>query len=288
MKRRSFLNAAAVVAGCASVPRADAASPPTEPEFQLGCVTYNLLRNMDLERLLQTLEATGIAAVELRTGHRHGVEPSLRPAERAQVRERFQRCSVGLLSYGTDCEFQSKDSFERQRQVDRARSFVDLARDTGALGVKVRPNGLPEGVPYATTLRNIAGGLRALGDYGASQGIEIWMEVHGPRTSEPEIAGEILALASHKNVGACWNSNPSDVKDGSVARSLDLLGPYVRNVHINELYSPYPWSEFFRLLRESGYRRYTLAEVPESAEPERFLRYYKALWQQLTRATKAI
>ena len=34
-------------------------------------------------------------------------------------------------------------------------------------------------------------------------------------------------------------------------------------------------------MRESGYQRYTLAEVGESKEPERFLRYYKALWQQL-------
>ncbi len=250
-------------------------------EFQLGCVTYNLLRNMDLEKLIQVLEPAGIAAVELRTGHRHGVEPSLGPAERAQVRERFQRSSVRLLSYGTDCEFQSNDGADRRRQADRARSFVDLASDTGALGVKVRPNGLPDGVPVATTIRNIAAGLREVGDYAATKGVEVWMEVHGPKTSEPEIAGEILALARHPNVGACWNSNPSDVRDGSVKWSMELLRPYVRNVHINELYSAYPWSELFRLLRESGYRRYTLAEVPESPDPKRFLRYYKALWQQL-------
>jgi sugar phosphate isomerase/epimerase len=279
MNRRSFLTAAA--AGCTGAPRKAAAARSSKQEFQLGCVTYNLLRNMDLERLIETLETTGMAAVELRTGHRHGVEPSLRTAEREQVRQRFQRSSVRLLSYGTDCEFHSQDGSERRRQIARAKDFVDLASDTGALGVKVRPNGLPEGVPYATTLRNIAGGLREVADYGASKRVEVWMEVHGPGTSEPEVAGEILALVNHQNAGACWNSNPGDVKDGSVRRGMDLLRPYLRNIHINELYGPYPWSELFRLLKESGYRRYTLAEVPESPEPERFLRYYKALWQQL-------
>ncbi len=239
---------------------------------------------MDLEKLIQTLETAGFAAVELRTGHRHGVEPSLRRDERERVRERFQRSSVRLLSYGTDCEFHSNDSSERRRQIDKARSFVDLAGDTGALGVKVRPNAIPEGVPYAATLRNIAEGLREAGDYGASKGVEIWMEVHGDRTCQPEIAAEILALAGHRNVGACWNSNPEDVKDGSVKKSMGLLRPYLRNVHINDLYSSYPWSELFQLLRESEYRRYTLAEVAESPEPERFLRYYRALWQQLVRA----
>jgi sugar phosphate isomerase/epimerase len=244
-------------------------------------VTYNLLQGMDLETVIQTLEKTGIAAVELRTGHKHNVEPSIGADERARVKERFQKSKVRLLSYGTTCEFQSPDAPVRRAQVELAKSFVDLAHDTGALGVKVRPNGLPEGVAYETTIRNIAGGLREVAEYGASKGIEIWMEVHGRATMEPKTSAEILHTAAHKNVGACWNSNPTDVKDGSVKQSFDLLKPFLRSSHINDLYNGYPWREFFHLLRDSGYQRYTLAEVAESKEPERFLQYYRALWQQL-------
>lgn len=249
--------------------------------FQLGCVTYNLLQGMDLETLIATLEKSGLAAVELRTGHKHGVEPSIGAAQRTAVRERFQKSKVKLLSYGTTCEFQSADAAERRRQIDIGKSFVDLAKDTGAMGVKVRPNGLPNGVPYETTLQNIGGGLRELGEYGQSKGIEIWMEVHGSKTQEPKTSAEILKTANHKNVGACWNSNPTDVVDGSVKQAFGMLGPLIRSCHINDLHSGYPYKEFFRLLRESGYQRYTLAEVAESKEPDRFLLYYKALWQQL-------
>ena len=280
MTRRSFVAGSVPLAGAMSRLRLNAAE--AERSFQLGCVTYNLLKDMDLETVIRTLEATGIAAVELRTGHKHGVEPSLSPAERAKVRERFQRSKVKLLSYGTTCEFQSPDSAERRRQIEIGKSFVDLARDTGAIGVKVRPNGIPDGVPYETTIKNIAAGLRELGEYGQSKSIEIWMEVHGRRTQEPKTAEEILRTAAHKNVGACWNSNPTDVKDGSVKQSFDLLKPFLRSAHINELISSYPWRQFFRLLRESGYNRYTLAEVAESNEPERFLKYYQALWRQLS------
>ena len=63
--------------------------------------------------------------------------------------------------------------------------------------------------------------------------------------------------------------------------SFELLQPYLRSAHINELSSSYPWRGLFKLMRESGYQRYTLAEVAESKEPERFLRYYKALWTEL-------
>lgn len=261
-------------------PQARAAA--TERRFQLGCVTYNLLKDLDVEGIIRTLEGAGYAAVELRTTHKHGVEPSLDAAGRAKIRERFQRSKVRLLSYGTECEFQSPDAAERNRQVEIGKSFVDLARDTGALGVKVRPNGLPQGVPYAAAIANISTGLRTLGEYAQTKGVEIWMEVHGAATSEPKTAAEILSAAAHKNVGACWNSNASDVKDGSVKGSFALLRPYIRNVHITELASAYPWRELFTLLRESGYDRYTLAEVAESKETERFLRYYGALWRELT------
>jgi len=277
MNRRSFLATSAALASATPVP----AAPAPAGKFQLGSVTYNLLQNMDLETLIHTLEVTGFAAVELRTGHKHGVEPSIGPDERVKVKERFQRSKVKLLSYGSTCEFQSPDPAVRARQVEIGKTFVDLARDTGAIAVKVRPNGFPDGVPHETTIRNIGAGIRELAEYGQTKRIEIWMEVHGTGTMEPGVAAEILATAANPNVGACWNSNPTDVKDGSVKQSFELLKRYIRNAHITELYSGYPYRELFRLMREYGYSRYTLAEVAESKEPERFMRYYKALWEQL-------
>ena len=284
MDRRSFFMRSAALAGGAVCGHSSAGvAPVLAGQFQLGCVTYNLLKDMDVETLIKTLEDTGLAAVELRSGHKHGVEPSLGADERRRVRARFEQSKVRLLSFGTACEFHSPDESERRRQIETGKSFVDLARDTGALGVKVRPNGLPKDVPYETTIRNIAGALRELGDYGQSKGVEIWMEVHGPATSEPKVSAEILRTASHQNVGACWNSNKTDVLNGSVKQSFELLKPFIRNVHITDLCNAYPWHELFRLLRESGFNRYTLAEVGEgSKEPARFLRYYRALWQQLS------
>jgi hypothetical protein len=63
-----------------------------------------------------------------------------------------------------------------------------------------------------------------------------------------------------------------------------MLKPYIKNVHINELAGPYPYRELFTLLREAKYERYTLCECQESKEPERFLRWYRALWLELQRA----
>lgn len=251
--------------------------------MQLGAVTYNVLKDWDLDRIIRTLRDLGYAAVELRTGHKHGVEPSLDPAARKAVAARFANSRVRLLSFGTTCEFQSPDPSERRRNIETAKSFIDLAHDTGALAVKVRPNGFPKGASEQETIANIGAALAELGAEGARKGVEIWLEVHGAGTQNPPVAAAIMRAARHENVGLCWNSNPTDVLEGSVKQSFALLSPWIRNCHINELTSAYPWRELFALLRKSGYERYTLCEAAESPEPERFLRWYRTLWTELNR-----
>ncbi|MEX2261647.1 MAG: sugar phosphate isomerase/epimerase family protein [Bryobacteraceae bacterium] len=251
--------------------------------MMLGAVTYNVLKDWDLETVIKNLEAAGFQAVELRTTHKHGVEPSLDREERERVKARFMRSKVRLLSFGSTCEFHSPDAAVRRQHVETCKQFIELAHDTGAWGVKVRPNGLPPEVSPETTIENIASSLRELGAYGQGKGVEIWVEVHGRETSKPPVCAAIMKATRQANVGLCWNSNPNDIVNGSVKQSFDLLRPWIKNVHINELAGPYPYRELFSLLKQSKYDRYTLCEAQASQEPERFLRWYQALWTELNR-----
>ncbi len=252
--------------------------------MHLGCVTYNVLKDMDLETIIRTLETAKFEGVELRTTHKHGVEPSLDKAERKKVAERFAGSKVRLLSYGTTCEFQSPKAEERKKQVEIAKSFIELAHDTGAWAVKVRPNGLPKGVDPDIVYKGIGACLKEIGDFGQGMGVEIWMEVHGGITQIPQNSATIMKYANHKNVGVCWNSNATDVIDGSVKSNFELLRPWLKSCHITELVSGYPYRELFALMRKTNYDRFTLCECGESPQPERFLKYYKALWDELNRA----
>lgn len=252
--------------------------------MMLGAVTYNVLKDWDLETVITKLEEAGFEAVELRTSHKHGVEPSLGEMERAKVRARFEKSKVRLLSYGSTCEFHSADAAVRKQNVETGKTFVDLAHDTGAWGVKVRPNGFPADVAREQTIANIGASLRELGDYAAGKGVEIWVEVHGRDTQVPPVCAAIMRATKHTSVGLCWNSNPTDVVNGSVKQSFEMLRPWIKSCHINELANEkYPWRELFALLQKSNYERYTLMEVAESKEPERFMRNYRALWKELCR-----
>jgi sugar phosphate isomerase/epimerase len=287
--RRSFIArlAAVGVAGPAlgrtGRAQARAASPDAARLFRLGTVTYNLARDWTLDQLIENCEATGYEAVELRTTHAHGVEPSLTPGERTQVRRRFERTDVRLVCLGSVAEFHSPDPSVVAENVAVAGRFVDLAADVGAAGVRVRPNGLPDGVPVERTLEQIGRALAECGEAAARRGVDIWLEVHGRGSSHPPHIQRMMEVCGHPRVGVTWNCNPSDLLDGRVGPYFELLRPWIRNVHINELISEYPYAEFFRLLREAGYEGYTLAEIPGvEGDPLRFMRYYGTLWERLS------
>jgi sugar phosphate isomerase/epimerase len=291
--RRRFLQAAgAVTAGLAAVPSASATPARPALRYRLGIVTYNIAAAWDLPTILRVCRSVGLAAVELRTTHRHGVEPSLSKAQRREVRQRFADAGVTLWGCGTVCEFHSPDPAVVRRNIDTCRAFVQLVADLGGRGVKVRPNALPDGVPVARTLEQIGRSLVPCGRAAADAGVEIWVEVHGRGTAHPPHMRTVMEACNHPSVGLTWNSNGSDVRNGSVAEYFGLLWPWIKSCHINELYKDstgaYPYRELFRLFRETGYDRVTLCEVgramPTPEAGEEMLRYYKALWTEMTRA----
>src|SRR5262245_29340506 len=217
VSRRGFLQAAgaASAAGLAAVP--SAAQPPARPpagpplRYRLGIVTYNIAAAWDVPTILRVCRAVGLAAVELRTTHRHGVEPALTAEQRREVRQRFADAGVDIWGLGTVCEFHAPDRAVVERNIETCRAFVQLAADLGARGVKVRPNGLPAGVPAERTLEQIGRALQPCGRAAADANVEVWVEVHGRGTAEPRHMRTIMEQCDHPRVGVTWNSNPTDI-----------------------------------------------------------------------------
>jgi sugar phosphate isomerase/epimerase len=279
------LSALAATTAAATAPAA-AAQRSASPGFSLGTVTYNVPKDWDLSTLVQVLPAAGVDAVEFRTTHAHGVEPSLSKTRRAEVRSQCEDGGLVIWGLGTVCEFQSPDPAVVRGHIDDCRQFVQLAADLGARGVKVRPNGLPEGVPVEKTLEQIGKSLHECGRIAADHGVEIWLEVHGRGTQDPPHMRTIMDHCRHPAVGTCWNSNGTDVTNGSVAAAFELLKPELMSVHINNLWGSYPYRELFSLLRGANYDRYVLCEVASPVPPEAgpvFFQCYRGLWQELCR-----
>lgn len=257
--------------------------------MKLGLVTYQIGKDMDVPTLIKTCEETGFEGVELRTTHAHSVEVTLSADERGDVRKTFADSSVELAGLGSAFEYHSADPAEVRQNIDGTKEYVDLAADVGCLGVKVRPNGFPEGKSEEETLRQIGEALRECGEYAQEKGVQIRLEVHGRGTQYVPHIRTILDVADHANVVACWNSNQPEVEDGSIAQHFELLRGRIGLVHCRDLcLSNYPWQELFGLLYGSGYRGYVLIEAPETSDPVRVMSYIRALFDAYMAPIKAL
>ena len=278
LNRRDFF---ATTAAVGLAPRfAQAVPQGAAAPFKVGIVTYNIAKDWDLPTIIKNCEETKFDGVELRTGHAHKVELALGASERADVRKRFADSRVKLAQLGSTYEFHSTDPAEVRRNIEGCKQYIQLARDVGAPGVKVRPNGLQTraGVPVEKTLEQIGKSLREVGGAASDSGVEVRVEVHGTGTSRLDYIEKIMAVADHPMVVVNWNSNQVDLEGGTLEENFARVAKKIRHVHTRDLYvEEYPFRTLVGLLQGIRFGGYVCAEIPESSDPLRVMRYYRAL-----------
>ena len=239
----------------------------TASAMKFGLVTYQWGKDMDLSTVISSCEQSGLAGVELRTEHKHGVEPNLSKSGRDDVRKRFEDSPVDLVGYGSNAQFHEADPEKVQANIELAKQYVQLMHDCGGSGVKVKPNGFPAGVPREKTIEQIGKALNEVGEYGQQYGQQIRVEVHGNGTSELAVMKAIFDIADHPNVAVCWNSNAEDLKGEGLPHNFNLVqGRFGKTVHVHELTTDaYPWEQLFRLLHAMQYDGWILLEA--SSDP---------------------
>lgn len=252
--------------------------------MQLGLVTYQWGADWDLPTLIKNCELTGFTGVELRTTHKHGVEPSLDDAARREVAKRFADSQVLLVGLGTACEYHSPDAEVLKKNIEETKAFIKLCHDVGGSGVKVRPNNLPAGVPVAKTIEQIGKALDEVAAFGDGYGVEIRLEIHGRGTSNIPTIRKIMDVSKHEGSKLCWNCNQEDLAGAGLAANFKSVQDRIGTIHIHDLITQYPWVELFGLLKQANFDGWTLLEEgAKTADPIRVMQYYRLLWERMSR-----
>lgn len=247
--------------------------------MKLGMVTYQLGQDWTIDMIIKNCEAAAFQGVELRTSHKHGVEVTLSKEERDRVKSAFKDSNVELMGLGSAFDYHTPDNDKLKRDIAATKDYIKLAHDVGAPAVKVRPNGFPKEVAKEKTLEQIGRSLRELGEFGDSHGIQIRLEVHGTGTSLLPNIKRIMDVADHRMVGVCWNSNQSDLEGDGFDANFNLVKDKIFTVHMRDLYlQEYPFRRLLNRLNETRFAGYCLAEIPQSTDPIRVMKYFRALW----------
>lgn len=261
LKQSMYLGVAAVSAGPLSrVFAAGKAGAGSGMKF--GLVTYQWGRDWDLPTVIANCEKTKVLGVELRTEHAHKVESNLNAQQRREVKKRFADSPITLVGMGTNFAFHYAEKDKLTKDIEGAKAYVLLSRDIGGLGVKVKPNDLPKGVPQEKTIEQIGKSLNELGRFGADYGQKIRLEVHGGCSRLPVIKA-IMDVADHPNVGVCWNCNEQDLEGEGLEYNFNLVkGRLGDTVHVRELnIGDYPYQELINLFAAMDYNGWILLEA---------------------------
>lgn len=262
--RRSFLSHSAGTAAAVALagPLAEAlAAREVETNIGLGLVTYMWGADWDLPTLLANCEKTGLAGVELRTTHAHGVEPALNEKQREEVRKRFAGSKVTLVGLGSNERFDSPDPAVVKKAIAASKDFIRLSHDIGGSGVKVKPDSFQKDVAKEKTIEQIGLALNELGEYAAGFGQQVRLEVHGSCCELPVIKA-IMDIAKDPNVAVCWNSNAQDLLGDGLEANFKLVRKrFGATCHVRELDTKdYPFAKLIELLVTSKYEGWVLLE----------------------------
>ncbi len=263
--RRSFLRTSAAVGFVSAIAgsSAYASLKPVESKLKFGLVTYLWGKDMDLPTLISACEKSGLGGVELRTEHKHAVEPSLSKADRATVRKRFEDSPVELVGYGSNAQFHDAEPAKLKANIELTKQYIQLMHDCGASGVKVKPNSFVKGVEHEKTIEQIGKSLNEVAAYGQEYGQQIRVEVHGPGTSELPVMKAIFDVADHPNVAVCWNSNNEDLNGEGLEHNFNLVkARFGKTTHVRELnMDDYPYDQLFKLFHANQYDGWILLEA---------------------------
>lgn len=248
----------------------------------------------DIDTIVREAARLGYHGVEIRieSGHKHGVELSLTPEQRAEVRRKFEDAGVAVSCVATSVRFSSDDPAERARMRDHAKACVDLAADLNSEHIRVFGGVIPEGVDKAECKAYVAESLAEIGPHGAAAGVWICLETHDDFSLAADVC-DTLAQADAPGLAAAWDWQHPFTRGESIEESFGYLENWVEHTHVHDVIrNPdgstqivhmgegiLPLEQIVRWLKESGYEGFLSMECwtdlgpPEEALP----RYVKAL-----------
>lgn len=286
--RREFIRNLSVISALAAFPAGamGAQSNLKGSKMKLGLVTYLWAKDWDIPTIIANCTKANISGVELRVEHKHGVTLDLSAAQRAEVKKKFAGSPVEIIGMGTNEQYDWTDQARLKESIETTKKWLQLSKDIGGSGVKVKPNAFHEGVPHEKTLEQIGKSLNELGRYALDMGQLIRLEVHGNGTQELPNIKTIMDYVENKGSTVCWNSNDEDLIGQGLEYNFNLVKDRFGDIcHVRELnMGDYPYQQLMNLFVGIDYPGWILLECrTDPKDKVAALKEQREVWEKMIR-----
>ena len=204
----------------------------------------------------------------------------------SSTRKRVEDKNLKIVDLGSSAQMHHPKGPERDKNMDEAKRFIELAQQLHCPYMRVFPNIFPKGPERDEITHNIVTALQELGNAAKDTGVKVLMETHGELVQSTDIE-KIMQSVNHPDVGLVWDVvNMWSVTKEPPAQVYTRLKKYIHHTHIKDLMlnngkeeyvllgkGNTPIFEAIDLLAKNGYKGYFSFEWeklwhPEIAEPE--------------------
>ncbi|MHA4847483.1 sugar phosphate isomerase/epimerase family protein [Flavitalea antarctica] len=201
---------------------------------------------------------------------------------------------IKLVDLGSSAAMHHTEKAARQKNIDDAKRYIDLAEKLDCPYIRVFPNNLPKDDTKKAVLDLIVSGLSELGSYAKSMKVKVLMESHGDLVSKADLL-YVMEKVDTKKVGLIWDIlNAWSVTKEAPADIYPAISKYIHHVHVKDGVikdgkvqyrilgkGEAPVRESIQLLQNGGFQGYYSFEWeklwhPEIEEPEIALAQYPA------------
>jgi len=276
-KRREFikLNGGLLVAAASPFSLLNKKYKPLLSFSTLGCPDW------PFEKIVNFAAAHGYNAIEIRGIQR---EMDLTKAAPFNTKQNIAASiklmldnNLKFINLGSSAALHFPEGAERQKNLDDAKRFIDLAQQLNCPYIRVFPNDFPKDQDKNLTKDLIAKGLLELGNYAISTNVSVLMETHGQVVYTADLL-DIMKASTHKHVGLIWDAyNMWSVTKESPADVYAYLKNYIRHTHIKDA-KEIDGKERYVLL---GTGNSPIFEAVDLLAKNNYTGYYSFEWEKL-------
>ena len=151
------------------------------------------------------------------------------------TRKKVEDKNIKIVDLGSSAQMHHPKGAERDKNIDEAKRFIDLAQQLHCPYVRVFPNIFPKGPARDVITQNIVTSLQELGNYAKGSGVKVLMETHGELVLSEDIE-RIMQSVNDPDVGLVWDIvNMWSVTKEPPAQVYGRLKKYIHHTHIKDL-----------------------------------------------------
>lgn len=253
-------------------------------KMKLGLVTYLWAKDWDIPTIIKNCTAANISGVELRVEHAHNVSLDLSAKERKEVKKLFAGSKVEIVGMGTNEQYDWPEETRLKEAINNTKKWLQLSKDIGGSGVKVKPNTFHEGVPQEKTLEQIGRSLNELGKIALDMGQQIRLEVHGRGTQQLPNIKTIMDYVQNSGSTVCWNCNDQDLDGQGLEYNFNLVKDRFGDIcHVRELnIGDYPYQQLMDMFVHIDYQGWILLECrTDPADKVAAMKEQRQVWRKM-------